>query len=601
MADNGKNQNFFDVDAELESLWNTLHSTDGLGYNGQRPQQPVTQRPQQPVQQRPQQPVQQRPQQPVQQRSQQPVQQRPQQPVQQRSQQPVQQRPQQAAQQRPQQPAQQRPQQPVQQRPQQPVQQRPQQPVQQRPQQPVQQRPQQPVPQRPQENRHRSVSSSQKQSGSIQPKIVSKIKDGIKIYEDKTDYNKIDDSNASYYNGEVYFASQNSVAREPRQSLPPKNENPNLNRRKRPQSRKSSNKYVDKLIRMVKTGPKSTSGYIGILIAASVMLSIFSMSFINDILALNRSSETVTITVEENDTTNKIISKLDKAGLIKHGMLCKMFMSLTGGLRDANGPPVYLSGVYYLTPDMGLEKMLLQCQDTQTAETVTVTIPEGFSVEQIAAKLEKSGVCMRDEFFQNLERAEFSYKFLNNIENKSSRYEYLEGYLYPDTYEFFVGQNASSVINKMLENFSEKWTDEFQARADELGMRLDEVLTLASIVQKEAADSEQMPMVSSVFFNRLHSSNFPSLQSDATNVYVNKYIKPNVTAGEFDTYWSKYSTYACVGLPVGPICNPGEDAIRSVLWPSTTDYYYFCHDAAGNIYMARTEQEHNANYYKTLT
>ena len=110
-----------------------------------------------------------------------------------------------------------------------------------------------------------------------------------------------------------------------------------------------------------------------------------------------------------------------------------------------------------------------------------------------------------------------------------------------------------------------------------------------------------MPVVAKVFLNRLSSSNFPSLQSDATNVYVNKYIKPNVTSGEFDSYWQKYSTYSCIGLPAGPICSPGDDAIKAVLWPADTDAYYFCHDSAGNIYTAKTEAEHNANYYKALS
>ena len=276
-------------------------------------------------------------------------------------------------------------------------------------------------------------------------------------------------------------------------------------------------------------------------------------------------------------------------------------MSVTKGLHETSGKPEYLSGVYYLKPSMGLEKMLLSCQEIHKAETVTVTIPEGFNIQQIAEKLEKSKVCMSDEFYNNVKSAEFSYTFLKGIENKSSRYEYLEGYLFPDTYEFYVGQNASSVINTLLDNFDKHFPEEYKARANEMGMTVDEVVTLASIVQKEAADAEQMPVVAKVFLNRLSSSNFPSLQSDATNVYVNKYIKPNVTSGEFDSYWQKYSTYSCIGLPAGPICSPGDDAITAVLWPAATDAYYFCHDRAGNIYTAKTEAEHNANYYKALS
>lgn len=464
-------------------------------------------------------------------------------------------------------------------------------------QQPVQQSAQQPMQQR--QAKQRQAQQRQGRTSRIpflnnsQPKtkITTTTKNGMKIYEDKTDYSRMDDSNASYYSGEVYFAAKKPIHPEPVASKP---------KQFVPQNKFEEIIYnVSKMIR--EGGTKGSAVYVGILFVIAICLSAFSMSLIGDILAFNRSDEVITITVDEDATTNKIISQLDKEGLIKHGWFCKLFMGLTKSLHEVSGPPVYLSGVYYLTPDMGVEKMLLSCQETKTADTVTVTIPEGFTIAQIAAKLEKSGVCMSDEFYKNLDSATFKYDFVKSIDNRDARYNYLEGYLYPDTYEFFVGQNASSVINKLFENFDEKWTDKYKKRAGEIGMSVDDVVTLASIIQKEAADGEQMPVIAGVFFNRLNSSSFPSLQSDATNVYVNKYIKPNVTTGEYDTYWAGYSTYACRGLPVGPICNPGDDAIRAVLWPESTDAYYFCHDKSGKIYTAKTEQEHNANYYSTLS
>ncbi len=472
---------------------------------------------------------------------------------------------------------------------QQPAQQPVQQPMKQRPaQQPVQQRP---APQPMQQRQSRTSRIPFLNNAQPKTKITTSTKNGMKIYEDKTDYSRMDDSNASYYSGEVYFAAKKPIHPEPASS--------------KPKQYMPSNKFEEIIYNVSKAvrngGSKGITIYIGVLFVISICLSAFTMSLIGDILAFNRSDEVITITVGEDASTNKIISQLDKEGLIKHGWFCKIFMGLTKSLHEISGPPVYLSGVYYLTPDMGVEKMLLSCQEIKTADTVTVTIPEGFTIAQIAAKLEKSGVCMSDEFYRNLDSATFKYDFLKTIDNKDARYNYLEGYLYPDTYEFFVGQNASSVINKLFENFDDKWTDKYQKRADEIGMTVDDVVTLASIIQKEAANGEQMPVISGVFFNRLNSTGFPSLQSDATNVYVNKYIKPNVTTGEYDTYWAGYSTYACRGLPVGPICNPGNDAIKAVLWPESTDAYYFCHDKAGNIYTARTEQEHNANYYSTLS
>ena len=429
------------------------------------------------------------------------------------------------------------------------------------------------------------------QKSAPKTRITTTTRNGIKMYEDRTDYSRMNDDNATYYEGEVYFAAKNPAP---------------ANSPARTRTRKPKNSFEAFFMNLSKAirdgGQKGTAIYLAVLLLISIFISIYTMSFINDILAFNRSDEVATITVGENATTAQVIKQLDKAGLIKHGSLCKIFMGLTSSLHSPSGKePVYLSGVYYLTPSMGLEKMLLSCQEIQKAETVTVTIPEGFTIEQIAKKLEKAGVCMSDEFYNNIEKANFStYKFIAEMPDKASRYHYLEGYLYPDTYEFFVGQNASSVINKLLENSEDKWTDAYETRANEMGLTMDDVLTLASIIQKEAGSSEQMPVIAKIFFNRLNSTGFPSLQSDATNFYVNTYIKPNVTSGEYDTYWARYSTYACKGLPVGPICNPGKDAIEAVLWPDETDAYYFCHDKSGKMYTAKTEAEHNANYYKTL-
>lgn len=347
-------------------------------------------------------------------------------------------------------------------------------------------------------------------------------------------------------------------------------------------------------------GTKGALIYVAVLVAISAIFSVYAMSFVNDILGSNRSTDVVTITVSENTTTSKLINQLKKNKLIKRKGLCKTFMVLTSGMHKSTDYKTYLSGVYDLSPSMGLEKMLLSCQEVQKADTVTVTIPEGFNIDQIALKLEKAGVCTSADFYSNLKKATFDNQMLRGIENKNARYNYLEGYLYPDTYEFYVGQSASSVIRKLLENSENKWTKEYSAQAKKMGMSMDEVLTMASIIQKEAGDAEQMPIIASVFYNRLKSSSFRCLQSDATTVYVAKFIKPNVSVGEADTYAQKYDTYKCIGLPAGPICCPGNDAIKAVLWPSETDYYFFGHDSSGKMYAAKTESERNKLMYQTV-
>ena len=387
--------------------------------------------------------------------------------------------------------------------------------------------------------------------------------------------NRTTRENTEYYSGEVYFAAKKPSAPGPSKGPEPKKAG----------TRKKRQKLTKKAILT----------YIAIILVATTLFSIYTMSFVNDVLALNRSDEVITVTISEGATTNKIIRQLRKEGLIKHGVLCRMFMAFTSDLRSK---PTYLSGVYYLTPSMGVEKMLMTCQDKQTKDTVTVTIPEGYSIEQIANKLEKAGVCQKDEFYKNLQSATFDYGFLNEIENKSQRYNALEGYLFPETYEFYVDQNASSVINKLLTQFDTVWDEKYEARAKEIGMTCDEVITLASLVQKEAADVSQMPTIAGVFINRLNSNSLRFLQSDTTTTYLQKYVKPNVTTSEYNGYVKKYSTYDRANLPVGPICCPGRDAIESVLYFEDHSYYFFCHDSSGEIYLAKTGAEHNANVNK---
>lgn len=353
-------------------------------------------------------------------------------------------------------------------------------------------------------------------------------------------------------------------------------------------------------VRSVQSEPKRREAAYKILIVLiALLLAIHWTSCINDILGFARSDKEKVIVVEEGDTTNQLIGKFDRAGLIKHSTVCKLFIATTSGIRNDNDK--YLKGEFTLTPDMGIEKMLSTCTATQKRETVEITFPEGFTAEQIAEKLEESKVCSKSDFLKATNVATYSYDFVKDIANGDQRYHLLEGYMYPDTYEFYVGEDASSVVSKLLGNFNQKWSDSYASRARELNMSMDDVITLASIVQKEDSNPDNMAVIASVFYNRLNSSAYPSLQSDATNFYVNTYIKPNASSGDYNLYRNRYSTYVCKGLPVGPICSPGDDAIKSVLWPASTNYYFFAHDDDGNLYAARTASEQNQNVYNALT
>lgn len=333
-----------------------------------------------------------------------------------------------------------------------------------------------------------------------------------------------------------------------------------------------------------------------ICIAASVLLSSYTISCMNDVFAIRRDSETVvTVNIPAEAHTKDVLKILQDNDLIHHRHFCWV-VSKVIKFKDDN----YLTGVYYVTASMGFEKMLLTFkQPTTTGETVTLTFPEGFTVDQIVEKLEKYKVCSAAALYQTMQEVDFSseFSFISEMDNKEARYRMLEGYLYPDTYEFYVGESPSSVLRKFLNNFNKKWTEEYAAQAKKLNMSVDDVITLASIIQKEAFGADQSPLVSSVLHNRLNKSGlYPSLQCDSTTEYINEYIQKNTkSAVEVARFTDRYSSYKCAGLPVGSICNPGNDAIKAALFPDKTDYYFFAHDTNKKLYLARNDNERRSN------
>lgn len=341
---------------------------------------------------------------------------------------------------------------------------------------------------------------------------------------------------------------------------------------------------------------KETWIVIAICVAAAILFSTYTISCMNDILAVNRDSETVvTVNIPAEANTKTVLKILQQNDLIEHRHFCSVFAKIMGFKEDN-----YLTGVYYVTASMGVEKMLSTFKVASvTGETVTLTFPEGYTVDQIVQKLEKYEVCSAAVLYQTMREVDFSseFSFIASMDDKEARYRMLEGYMYPDTYEFYIGESPSSVLRKFLNNFNKKWTDEYAAQAEKLGMSVDDVITLASIIQKEAYGADQSPLVSSVLHNRLNKSGlYPSLQCDSTEEYINEYIKANTKdAVQVGKYTDLYSSYKCVGLPVGAICNPGDDAIKAALYPEKTDYYFFAHDVNKKLYLARNDNERRSN------
>ena len=343
--------------------------------------------------------------------------------------------------------------------------------------------------------------------------------------------------------------------------------------------------------------------YFLIVAVTSTILCIYGIGCINDVLAIDKRDHSCEVTVSAGATDSDVIDILKENKLIKNKGFCKLFIKI---FHDDDK---YVSGSYTLNSDWGIEKMLSTMQGSaNTYETITLTFPEGYTIDQIAEKLEANKVCTASSFIKTMQSVDFSteYAFLKNQADKDLRFRALEGYIYPDTYEFYIGENASSVVRRFLDNFESKWTADYSKQAKELGMTVDEVVTLASIIQAEAANSKQMKDISSVLHNRLDKpGTFPRLECDSTEKYLIETIKVTLTSSTTDTqkyiaYRDLYDTYStdCKGLPVGAICNPGGAAIAAALYPSDTNYNYFRHDVKGNVYYANTFSEHNQNGYK---
>lgn len=332
--------------------------------------------------------------------------------------------------------------------------------------------------------------------------------------------------------------------------------------------------------------------YTVVTVMICVFIAVMFLRVFNDVLAFITENRAVTVTIDQDDTTDDVAKKLKDAGLIKYDWL----FSYVAKFEGSTGP--YQEGDHVLNDNMNYMQLLSEIEIQQTArETVWVTFTEGMTVDQIAALLDENGVCDAEDFKKEvMSGADYGYDFEKEMSTSADIYYPLEGYLFPDTYEFYTNENPANIIVKMLQNFQNK-IDTVQDQMAEMGLTQHQTITLASLIQAEASgDPENMALVSSVYWNRLNDpENFPMLQCDPTRNYANSTI---LMAGKSSTYQRKaaaYDTYQCSGLPAGPICNPGMDAIMAALSPESTAYYYFLSDSDGNFYYAETLEQHEQN------
>lgn len=372
-----------------------------------------------------------------------------------------------------------------------------------------------------------------------------------------------------------------------------------------------------------KTGCLFKMVWFVMVVLVGILFGQFLMVGVNDMLAINRKdSSTVTVDIPKGATLDDISEILLENGVISNAAFFKLYANVT------NNADYFLQGTYDIRKNMDYQAISVYLQTKiNRMDVVKVQFSEGMNIIEIANKLEKNGVCDADEFLAvaNSDIFDEDYPFIKAIKNASKRYYKLEGYLFPDTYEFYKGEDPETAIRRFLANYRNKMYEtksrvdgfdkkvNIEKQAKEIGMSMEDLLTLASIIQAEAATEEDMYYISSIFHNRLDTldndgvSDYGEgglcyLGSDATYFYPYR-NKSEVPEKERDTYVSKYDTYTIKGLPAGPVCSPGMSAIQAALYPYDTDYYYFCHKAASGDepaepFYASTNYEHINNQYE---
>lgn len=445
-------------------------------------------------------------------------------------------------------------------------------------------------------NQSRSNKTSENTNPQEKKKFVLHIDESL-IDVDET----VPSDKSQNNNGGIYFSSytRNRTQNNSHQNAKSSKNNTGQKTTKKPKSESKSSFKNDILSTLdnMKIGSRATIIFLCIIFIGTTIFSYFTITCIGDMLAINRSEENVEVMIPPEATYTEIIDILEDNNLIKRKLFCKLFVKYRNFDEET-----YLSGNYYLNSAMGVEGMLKDLMAAPiTADTIKLSFPEGWTVQQIFEKLEKNDVCDTSKLYSAIRSSSYTYDFYTALEDTSNRYLKLEGYLFPDTYDFYVNADTNYVIKKFLDNFKSKWTDEYQARAEKLGYTCDEIICIASIIQKEAANVEQMKIVSSVLHNRLRNpADYPTLGCDSTAIYISNYVTPVVGEAAGHVYYNAYDTSAVRGLPPGPICNPGMDAIKAALYPEDTNYFFFAHDNSGEIYLAETLNGHKNNLVKII-
>ncbi len=353
----------------------------------------------------------------------------------------------------------------------------------------------------------------------------------------------------------------------------------------------------------------ATCAWLLIVVAIGVSMGRMIWVCVSDVLAFGREEKIVEVRIDNDDTLDAITQKLHDAGLIRYPGLFKLYAGFTDAREEIG------SGTFTLNTLYDYHALVDSLSNYSSSnEEVTVLIPEGYTCAQIFALMEEEGVCSAEELENYAKDGELDeYWFLEGVK-RGDKY-CLEGFLFPDTYEFYKNSSARRVLHKMLDNFAYRFNDDMKASIDTLNERLaakmsangygDEyiqeykmsmrdVVTVASLIEKETAGSEESANISSVIYNRLtNQDQWPYLNIDAALLYaIGHREEISVEDKEADT---PYNTYKYPGLVPGPIANPGLNSLKAALNPNDTGYYCYALDPATEAHhFSETLDEHNA-------
>lgn len=306
---------------------------------------------------------------------------------------------------------------------------------------------------------------------------------------------------------------------------------------------------------------------------------------------LDKQGQTQEFVIISGQSVQEIAQNLKDQNLIRSTFWFKIYLWLTDQTSQLK------AGTYQLNSNQNIPEItaILTLMPVPQA-SVSITIPEGFSIQQIAERLDKQEAAAKDDFLEEIQavnRYQQDYDFLQTVPQEAD----LTGFLFPDTYDFYKNSEQELVVRKILDNFDQKLDEKLRQDIKAQSKTIFEIITMASIIEKEVVSDQDRAIVSGIFWQRFQD-NYP-LESCATIAYALKLNKWRYSDLDLQVD-STYNTYKNKGLPPGPICNPGLSAIKAAIYPQKSDYYYYLSAPDGQTIFSQTLEEHNANKIKYL-